>query len=151
MATFVPITKASKQAYTLCAAKNSLLLSLTLNISPLKHTLCIHYLPCFKKDQTKVQALSDIGSEINTIAPVYIASLGLIIKIMNVKAQKIDGSTFSTFDMALASSQANNKLSQSRFFKEIFLMTNIGIKIILDIAFLTFNNANIRFIKKKRI
>ena len=61
----------------------------------------------------------------------------------NVKAQKIDGSIFKTFEIVLASFQVKNKLRGTQFFQKIFLLADFNIKIILKILFLTFNNTNI--------
>lgn len=47
---------------------------------------------------------------------VYATSLDLKIRPINVKAQKIDGSTLQIFDMVLTSFQIDNKLNQSQFF-----------------------------------
>lgn len=47
---------------------------------------------------------------------IYAAKLGLKIQSINVKAQKIDGSTFKTFEIVLASFQIEEKLDESRLF-----------------------------------
>lgn len=79
----------------------------------------------------------------------YVAKLGFKVQPTNIKAWKIDGFIFETFKMVLASFQVDNKLSISRFFKEIFLVTDIIVEVILSIPFLTFNNANMLFIERK--
>lgn len=45
--------------------------------------------------------------------PGYVLKLGLKIYFTNIKAQKIDGSTFKTFKIALASFQVEKKLNQA--------------------------------------
>lgn len=70
----------------------------------------------FKKGNTEIQALIDSGSEVNAIIPAYIAVLGLRIYSINVKAQKIDESIFSTYKMMLASFQIEDKYGKVRFF-----------------------------------
>lgn len=52
----------------------------------LKHLPCIHYLLYFKKNQTKIQALIDSGTELNIITPAYMAKLGLKVRPTNIKA-----------------------------------------------------------------
>lgn len=71
------ITKAYKKAYIFFVGMNSL---------PFKRISCIHYLFCFKKDQVKVQALPNSGNKVNAMAAIYVASLGLKIRFINVRA-----------------------------------------------------------------
>ena len=61
---------------------------------------CIHYPVRFEEEQ--VRALLDSGSEINVMSPAYIKRLGLKTWKINVRAQKIDGSTLETFEMIIA-------------------------------------------------
>ena len=67
----------------------------------LKGILCIYYPIKFKKNE--VEALINSSSEINVMALVYAAKLGLKVYYTNVRAQKIDGSIFKTFVIVLAS------------------------------------------------
>ena len=64
---------------------------------------CIRYPIRFKKSEVQVRALIDSGSEINAITPGYALKLGLKVRPTDVGAQKINGSTFKTFGMVLAS------------------------------------------------
>ena len=64
---------------------------------------CIHYPMCFRKDQDKMLALMDLGSEVNAMTPTYTLMLGLTVCPTNVGAQKVDSSTLKTFGMVLAS------------------------------------------------
>lgn len=52
----------------------------------LKCVLYIHYPIHFKKDQARVQALINSGSEINAIISMYIAKLSFKVRLTNVKA-----------------------------------------------------------------
>lgn len=61
--------------------------------------LCVHYLFWFKNNE--VWALINSGSKINAITPTYIAKLSLKIRYINIRAQKIDGSIFKTFEIVL--------------------------------------------------
>ena len=90
----------------------------------------------------------DNGSEVNAISPAFTQKLGLYIRKTNVKAQKIDSSTFETFRMMIAEFQLEDKGGRPRFFQEIFLMTNTKFELILEMPFLKISNANVVFDKK---
>lgn len=79
LAIFISIINAYKKTYIIALVfvfNNYTLL--------LKHILCIHYLIWFKKNQAKIQALLDFGSEINVITPAYAAKLSLKVQLINV-------------------------------------------------------------------
>lgn len=69
----------------------------------LKYVLCIYYPIQFKKDQIKMQALLNFGSEVKVMTPAYAAKLGLKVRSINFGAKNINGSTFKMFVMVLAS------------------------------------------------
>lgn len=58
---------------------------------------------------------------------VYASKLGIKIRHINIKAWKIDSSTFETFGMVLTSFQGENKLRKARFFSETFLLADLSI------------------------
>lgn len=62
---------------------------------------CIYYLVQFQK-QKQVKALLDNGSEVNAMNPNFAWKLGLYIQKINIRAQKIDGSIFETFEIVIA-------------------------------------------------
>lgn len=62
---------------------------------------CIYYLIQFKKN--KVQALINSGREVNTMTLVYLLKIGLRIRRIDIKAQKIDSSIVEIFKIVLAS------------------------------------------------
>lgn len=124
----MPTTGVCKETYTSFFAKNNLLFLLALNICLLKRTSYIHYLFRFKKDQIKVQILLKSDSKVNAIAPTYMARLDLNVKPTNVGAQKINSSNLKMFNKVLANFRIFNKLHQSRFFLETFLIANISVK-----------------------
>ena len=68
------------------------------------------------KDSTKVQALIDSKSEINTMAPAYAKKLGFRERKTDVKAQKIDGSTLKTYGIVIVGFQVQDKFGKTRFF-----------------------------------
>lgn len=114
----------------------------------LDRILYIYYLVWFKK---KIQALINLSSKINIITLVYILKLGLKACYINVRALKIDGSIFKTFEIILTSFQVKNKPNWAWYFQKMFLLANTNVEVILKILFLIFSNANIQFIKKKLI
>ena len=113
----------------------------------LKRVLCIHYLVQFKKnaDKTSVQALINSESEINAIHPFFAKQLGLPIRLTDVRAQKIDGTTLDTYEMMVAAFSMVDKANRGRFFEETFLGANISPKVVFGILFLTLSIADIDF------
>ena len=77
------------------------------------------------------------------MTPAYSSKLGLQVHCTDVGAQKIDGSTFKTFGMVLASFFVEDKLGKARFFQETFLLANISAEIVLGMFFLTLSNVDI--------
>lgn len=59
--------------------------------------------------------------------------------------QKIDGFVLRTYDIVLARFLIQDRLRKIRFFKEIFLLDNTSIEIVLEMSFLALSNANIQF------
>ena len=86
-----------------------------------------------------------MGSEINAIHPTYITKLGLRTRKIDVGAQKIDGSYLDTFGIVIADCSVKDMLGRVRFFQETFLLANIGLEMVLEVLFLTFSKADIRF------
>ena len=74
--------------------------------SPRKKALecvpCIHYIVQFKRDTIEVQALIDLRSEVNAMAPTYAKKLCLWLQKTNIGVQKINRSTLETYDMVIA-------------------------------------------------
>lgn len=92
-----------------------------------------------------------INSDSKVITMIVAYNLKLYLKIYctNVRAQKINKSTFEIFEIVLASIQVENKLKKTCFFLEPFLLTDINIDVILEISFLNFSNTDIQFTEKK--
>ena len=71
----------------------------------------------FRKDKGKdVLDLLDSGSKVNAMTPAHTAHLGLKMRVTDVSAQKIDGSSLATYGMVIAAFQVVDKLGRSRFF-----------------------------------
>ena len=51
--------------------------------------------------------------------------------------------------MVLANFQVEDKLGRARFFQETLLLADISAKVVLNISFLTFSNANVQFVEKE--
>lgn len=75
----------------------------------------------------------------------YVAKLDLTTQKTSIGAQKIDGLTLRTYDMALASFLLWDRLGKIRFFKKIFLLADTSMKMILKMFFFSLSNANLHF------
>ena len=73
----------------------------------LVRVLCIRYSINFGKQS--VSALFDSGSEVNAVYPAFAMELGLPIRLTDVGAQKIDGTTLKTYEMVVAAFSVENK------------------------------------------
>ena len=83
------------------------------------------------------------------MTPAYAAYLDLKVRVTNVDAQKIDGSSLAIYGMIIATFYVADKLGRSWFFQEIFLLANISIEVVLGMFFFTFSNTDIQFAEKK--
>ena len=116
----------------------------------LDRLLCICDPVQFCKDKGKdVLALLDSGSEVNAMTPAYAAHLGLKVRVTDVGAQKIDGSSLATYGMVIAAFQVVDKLGRSRFFQETFLLADISMEVVLGMPFLFLSNADVQFAEKE--
>ena len=79
----------------------------------------------------------------------YTTKLGLCTSKIDAGAQKIDGFYLNTFEIVIADCLVKNKLGRVRFFKETFLLTNISLKMVLEMPFFIFSRTDIRFAKQK--
>lgn len=66
------------------------------------------------------------------MTPGYIIKLGLIIKITNINAPKIEGLSLKIYKMTIARFSVTNNARQIRFFKNNFLLANTSIKVVLE-------------------
>lgn len=69
-------------------------------------------------------------------------------RITDVRAQKIDGFSLAIFGIVIAVLQVVDKLGCSLFFKQTFLLANIGIKVILGMPFLSLAILTSNLLKK---
>ena len=83
------------------------------------------------------------------MTPAYAKQLGLWTQKTDIGAQKIDGSLLATYGIVIAAFQVINKLGRARFFQETFLLADTTMEVVLEMPFLTLNNADIQFAKKE--
>ena len=96
-----------------------------------------------------MRALIDLGSKVNAIHPAYTTKLGLCTRKIDVNVQKINESHLDIFEIVIADCSVQDKLERVQFFWNTFLLANIGLKVVLEMLFLTFNRANIRFAERE--
>ena len=112
----------------------------------LKRVPCIHYLVQFKDtDKTPVQDLIDSGSEINAIYLSFAKQLGLPIRPIDVKVQKIDGTTLDTYGIVVVAFLVVNTTNWVRFFEKTFLVANVSPEVVLGMLFFTLSGADVDF------
>ena len=111
----------------------------------------IQYPVQFQKDKNGIQALLDLGSELNAMNPAYAKKLGLRIRQTDVEAQKIDRSHLDTFGIVIAGFSLQDKLEKVRFFQETFLVADTQMEVVLKMLLLILSNANIRFAERELV
>ena len=112
----------------------------------LERVPCIHYPVQLKKDKIQVQALVDLGSEVNAIHSSFAKQLGLPIRPTDVRAQKIDGTTLDTHGIVVTAFSMEDKANRVRFFKETFLVANVSPEVVFRMLFLILSGADIDFL-----
>ena len=107
----------------------------------------IYYSVQFKKNINKVQvqALINLGSEVNIIHLTFTKLLGLPIRPIDIGVQKIDNTTLNTYKMIVEAFLVVGNVNQIKFFEEIFLMANVSPEVVLEMLFLTLSNVDIDF------
>ena len=98
-----------------------------------------------------MRALIDSGSKVNAMHPAYNTKLGLRTRKIDVGAQKIDGSHLDIFGMFIVDCSVKNKLGRVQYFQKTFLLANIDLEVVLEMLFLTFSKADIRFAERELV
>lgn len=80
----------------------------------------------------------------------FVATLVLKPQPINVGIEKIDGLPLEIYGMTSAMFSIQDSPKMIWFFEETFMLTNIGIKIVLKMAFLSFSNTDIKFVESKK-
>ena len=111
--------------------------------------LCIRYSITFRRKSVSVLALFDLGSEVNTIHLTLVRKPGLLIRPINIGAQKIDDTKLDIFGTVVTAFSMTDKANRVKFFKETFLVANVSLEVVLGMFFLTLNGANVDFWGRK--
>ena len=106
----------------------------------------IRYPITFQKKFVPMSALFDSGSEVNAIYPIFVQKLGLPIRLMDVGAQKIEGTILDTYEMIVTAFLIMGKANQVRFFETTFLVANVSPEVVFGMLFLTLSGVNIDFL-----
>ena len=109
----------------------------------LKYIFYIQSLVKLQKDKKTIRVFINFGSEVKAISLVYIVKLDFRVYSIAVGVEKTDSFFFKIFDIVITSFQVFDKFSKIKFFKKMFLLANSNIKVVLEILFLIFSNANI--------
>ena len=96
-----------------------------------------------------VLALFDLGSKVNTIHPVFIERLGLVIQTINVGAQKIHSTISETYRMVVAAFLVTDQASRVKFFEKTFPIANVSLDVVFGMLFFILNGADVNFPKKE--
>ena len=81
--------------------------------------------------------------------PILTERLGLVMQSINVRAQKINGPTFETYRMVIATFSVTDQADRVRFFEKTFLVANVSSDMVLGMSFLTLNGADVDFPKRE--
>lgn len=84
----------------------------------------------------------DSSNEVNIMTLAYTAKLGLTTWKTSIKNQKIDGLPLETYGIALTRFSLQDNLEMVWFFNKSFLLTNINIKVVLEMFFLALSNTD---------
>ena len=108
---------------------------------------CIRYPINFKKKS--MLAFLDSSNEVNAIHLIFTKELSFSIRVIDIRAQKINGTMLDNYRMIVADFLVTDKINQAGFFEKTFLMANISPKIVLKIPFLILSNVDVDFLDWK--
>lgn len=77
----------------------------------------------------------------------YATKLSMRPRLINIGAQKIDGSVLEIHNITSTSFLFQDSQKRVQFFKKIFLLTDISMEIVLKMSFLALSNTNVEFIE----
>ncbi len=81
----------------------------------------------------------------------YAVKLGLTTQKTSIGAQKIDGLSLETYDIASASFSLQDNLRRVRFFEETFLLADTSMEVVLEMPFLSFSNTDVKFMELEKL
>ena len=93
-----------------------------------------------------MSALLESGSKVNAVHPAFAKELGLSIRLTDIGAQKIDGTTLDTFEMIVIAFLVTDKVNRVRIFEKTFLVANVSPEVVLKMPFLTLSGADVDFL-----
>ena len=134
LATSTPVTVARKKAVGENLGSN------------LAWVPCIWYPITFWKKSGPVVVLFDSGSKINAIHPTFAKKLSLPIILTDIGIQKIDTTMLDIFGMVVTAFSMTDEANWVKFFKKIFLVANVSLKVVLGMSFLTLNSVDVYFL-----
>ena len=130
--------------------------AILVSVKELEQVMCIQYPIIFPGSVTQdgsaldpVSALFNSGSEVNVMHPAFAERLGLVMRAINVGAQKINSTIFETYGMVVAAFSMTDQADMVRFFEETFLVANISPDLVFGMPFLILSSADINFPKKE--
>ena len=68
---------------------------------------------------------------------------------IDVRVQKIDGSTLEIYGIVIAGFQIQDKFGRARFFQETFLVADKSMEVVFGMFFLTLSKVEVDFVEKK--
>ena len=107
----------------------------------------IRYLVNFRKKSVLV--LLDSSNEVNIVHPTFAKELGLFIKPIDIRMQKIDHITLDIYGIVVAVFLITDKANWVKFLKETFLVANVSPKVVLGMSFLNLSSADIDFLDQE--
>ena len=106
----------------------------------------IWYPITFRKKSVPVSTLFGSDSKVNAIHPIFTKELGFVIKLIDIRVQKIVGITLDTFEIVVAAFSVTDKANWVRFFEETFLVVNVSLEVVFRISFPILSSANVDFL-----
>ncbi len=103
---------------------------------------CNRYPVIFKY---QIKALLNSGKKVNAMSQVLTHQLGLKIWEANVEAQKIDDTTWETYEIVVSIFSMSDKNSRKRFFVESIVLAYLKSDVIPGMPFQIMSNTNIDF------
>lgn len=95
--------------------------------------------------------MTDSDSELNVMTTTYVVKLYITIRKINVKVQKIVDLLPTTYVMVLDKSLLQDSLGKVRFFEKTFLLVDTSMEVVLELSFLSFSNANVKFMDLEKL
>ena len=109
----------------------------------------IQYSITFRKKSVPVSALIDSDSEVNAIYLSFAQELGLLIRPINIRTQKIDSTILDIYVIVVTVFTLTEKTNQVKFFEETFLVVNISLEVVHGMIFFILSSADVDFLSRE--